>query len=153
MKKLPEHGLCFICGTANSKGIGVRWYADMEGVISTEFSLTEHEQGPPGHAHGGALAAILDEIMGTAAWNSGFMVMAANLNVDYVLPVPLGVPLTAIGEVSGRDGRKVFTESEIRLPDGRVAAMARGIFIEVKQMFTKSGGSDFIKWLPEQDQP
>lgn len=150
MNKLPEHGHCFVCGTVNPKGIGICWYANEEGIISSEFSLTLSEQGPPGHAHGGALAAILDEIMGTAAWQTGYMVLAANINIDYLLPVPLGVQVRAEGMVTRKDGRKVFTRSELYLPDGRVATIGKGIFIEAKDLFTKPGRSDFEKLLPDQ---
>lgn len=28
MKKIPEHGSCFVCGKANPNSIGVEWYLD-----------------------------------------------------------------------------------------------------------------------------
>lgn len=149
MTRLPEHGHCFVCGTDNSKGLGIRWFADEEGTITTEVTLTISEQGPPGHAHGGALAAILDEIMGTAAWHAGFMVLAANINIDFRLPVPLGVELKVQGVVTGHDGRKVFTRSELYLPDCRIAVIGKGIFVEAKNLFTKPGTSEFDKLLPD----
>lgn len=148
MKQLPEHGPCFICGSENPKGLGIRWYVGDDGSITTKVTLELSEQGPPGHAHGGALAAILDEIMGTAAWHAGFMVLAANLNVDFRLPVPLGVPLTVVGMVTGQEGRKVYTQADIRLPDGQVATAGKGLFVEARQMFVSDEDSEFVKWLP-----
>ncbi len=148
MKKLPEHGSCFVCGSENPKGLGVRWYAREDNSIFTEIELTEAEQGPPGHAHGGVLAALLDEVMGTAVWYAGFMVLAANLNVDFRRPVPLGVPLVVTGTVSDRDGRKLFARGEISLPDGTKAAVGKGLFIEASDLFTQQeGSSDFLKML------
>ncbi|HXT52702.1 MAG TPA: PaaI family thioesterase, partial [Thermoanaerobaculia bacterium] len=38
--------------------------------------------GPPGHAHGGAMAAVLDEAMGAAAWMAGHIAVAAHLATD-----------------------------------------------------------------------
>jgi acyl-coenzyme A thioesterase PaaI-like protein len=148
MRELPEHGYCFVCGSENEKGLGVRWFANDDGHIFTDVILTQSEQGPPGHAHGGVIAAILDEIMGTAAWNSGHMVLAANLNVDFRLPVPLNIPLQVQGLVTGHEGRKVFTRSELLLPDGQIAAVGKGIFVKSDHLFTKPGKTDFIKWLP-----
>jgi len=148
MKPLPEHGECFICGSANQNGLGLRWYASEDGLIHTSFTLSSSEQGPPGHAHGGVLAAILDEIMGTAAWHAGFMVLAANINIDFRLPVPLGVPLTATGGVSRQEGRKVFTHGEIKFPDNIIATVGTGLFIEDKKLFSDPEVSDFLKWLP-----
>lgn len=149
MKQLPEHGICYICGSDNQKGLGLHWYAEATGIIHTSFTLTLSEQGPPGHAHGGVLAAILDEIMGTAAWHAGHMVLAANLNIDYRLPVPLGIELTAVGQITHQDGRKVFTRGEIKLPNGRGATVGKGLFIEDKKLFTDPELSGFLKWLPD----
>jgi len=145
MKQLPEHGSCFICGTENLKGLGIRWQAREDGSIYTEVALSFSEQGPPGHAHGGALAAILDEIMGTAAWYNGHMVLAANLNVDYLRPVPLGIPLQVTGNVTQHEDRKVYTHAEIRLPGGQIATVGKGLFIEAKQLFTEPQVSEFVK--------
>src|SRR5688572_18388978 len=39
--------------------------------------------GPPGHAHGGSVAAALDEAMGAAAWWAGYPSVAARLTVDF----------------------------------------------------------------------
>ena len=151
MKLLPEHGLCFICGSENPKGLGIRWHVVEDGSITTEVTLKLSEQGPPGHAHGGVLAAILDEIMGTAAWRAGYMVMAANLNIDFRLPVPLGVPLSVKGMVTGQERRKVYTLAHIRLPDGQIATVGKGLFVEAKEMFASSEDSGFVKWLPDDE--
>lgn len=150
MKQLPEHGSCFVCGSENPKGLGVRWYAREDNSVFTEIELTVAEQGPPGHAHGGVLAALLDEVMGTAVWHAGFMVLAANLNIDFRRPVPLGVPLVVTGTVSDRDGRKLFARGEISLPDGTKAAVGKGLFIEARDLFTQQEGSPgFLKILPK----
>ncbi|GAB4421680.1 MAG: hypothetical protein Kow002_10740 [Anaerolineales bacterium] len=53
MKQLPEHGSCFICGSENPHNVGLRWYVDEKGVVSSEFTLTTAQQGPPGYAHSG----------------------------------------------------------------------------------------------------
>jgi uncharacterized protein (TIGR00369 family) len=129
--------MCFTCGPANTRGIGMQWYLKDDGVIFGEVALTEHQQGPPGNAHGGASAALLDEAMGAAAWAAGHKVAAVNLNVDFQQPVPLGEKISITGRVVGKEGKVVRTEGEIRLPDGEVAVAGRGIYVEAEHLFSK----------------
>lgn len=85
-------------------------------------------EGPPGHAHGGAIAAVMDEIMGGAAWLAGHPVMTATMSVGYRRAVPLGRVYTLLGHVTRVDGRKVHMRGELR--DGeRVHATGTGVFI------------------------
>jgi uncharacterized protein (TIGR00369 family) len=133
---LPGHGTCYICGTENPAGLGITFRLE-DGRIRTEFTLGERQQGPPGHAHGGCLSAILDEAMGAAAWCAGHPVLAARLEIDFCKAVPLGVLLSAEAWVRSVNGRKVWTESELRLPDGTLATRGRGLFIEARKLFGK----------------
>jgi acyl-coenzyme A thioesterase PaaI-like protein len=77
MDPIPEHGPCFVCGTQNPHSMGVTWWARDDGAVVTEVALTESQQGPPGYAHGGASAALLDEAMGAAVWRAGYTVVAS----------------------------------------------------------------------------
>lgn len=143
MQPIPEHGPCFVCGTQNPHSIGVTWWARDDGAVVTEVTLTEVQQGPPGYAHGGASAALLDEAMGAAVWRAGYTVVAVNLEVEYRRLVPLGEPVHVEGvvvekacpEPGRRNGRAVRTRGEIRLADGTVAVVARGIYVEAPQLF------------------
>lgn len=45
--------------------------------------------GPPGCAHGGAIASVIDEAMGGTVWLNGYTVMTAKLEITYLNPVPL----------------------------------------------------------------
>ena len=131
---LPGHGSCYICGRDNPSALGITFYL-RDGRVSTAFTLDDRQQGPPRHAHGGCLSAVLDEAMGAAAWCAGHPVVAAKLEVDFRRAVPLGVPLTVEAWVSSSEGRKVWTESELKLPDGNVATRGRGLFIEKRELF------------------
>lgn len=138
---LPGHGACYICGTDNPEGLGLIWYEEA-GVVVSEFTLGRGQQGPPGHVHGGASAAILDEAMGKAVWRAGHQVLAANLNVDYRRPTPLGVALRAEAWVDRAEGRKVYAASVLRLPDGTAAVEATGLYVAVPHFFdaAREGG-------------
>jgi acyl-coenzyme A thioesterase PaaI-like protein len=113
-------------------GFGIRMYYNEEskrtrGVIV--FDATK--MGPPGCAHGGAIATILDEAMGAAAWFNGHPVLAVNLNVDLKYSVPLETEIEVTGWIERIDGRKAYLAAEMYLPDGRVAARSTGLFLKV----------------------
>lgn len=134
-KKLREHGWCFVCGTENPHSIGLTWWVDDVGVLTAEFTLTDAQQGPPGHAHGGASAAILDEAMGLVVWAAGLKVAAVNLEINYHRPLPLHKPLRLEARIIQRDETKIFSTGEIRLPDGTAAVSGRGIYVVAPQLF------------------
>jgi uncharacterized protein (TIGR00369 family) len=134
-RRLPEHGWCFVCGRANPHSIGLSWWIDEAGALSADFALSAAQQGPPGHAHGGASAAILDEAMGLAVWAAGLRVAAVNLEVNYHQPLPLGENLTVEARITERDETKIFAMGEIRLPDGSAAVSGRGIYVAAPHLF------------------
>jgi uncharacterized protein (TIGR00369 family) len=141
MKPLPEHGNCFVCGQQNQQGFGIQWFAGDDGAIEGQITLDEGQQGPPGHAHGGASAALLDDAMGSAVWYAGHMVMAVNININFRRPVPLHVPLRIIAWVEEVDGRKVHTRSQLRLPDEGVAVEGTGLYVEAGQVLRRFMGA------------
>ena len=88
-------------------------------------------EGPPGHAHGGSIAAVLDEVMGVAAWESGHRVVAATIEVRFHAPVPLGTDTAVRAELTEVDGRRIRVRGEVRGPENVLYASARGLFVEV----------------------
>jgi acyl-coenzyme A thioesterase PaaI-like protein len=85
-------------------------------------------EGPPGCVHGGYVAAVFDELLGSAQSISGDQGMTAHLGIDYRRPTPLGVELLMEGWLDRRDGRKIFTRGTIHA-DGVLTAEADGLFI------------------------
>lgn len=142
LKQLPEHGFCFICGSQNPHNPDIRWYVDHKGVVSSEFTLTLAQQGPPGHAHGGLSAAVLDEVMGAAVWQAGYMVAAAKIEINYRKPVPLETLITTSGRITRRVGRKIYARGEICLPSqGSKKGLSSAItLVEGKGLFVIAPG-------------
>ncbi len=140
MSEQPEHsrraigGSNFIYGPRPG-GFGAQLYIEPDGTVSGIITLGGEKEGPPGHAHGGALATMIDEAMGAAAWHNGYRVLAAHLNFNYRKPAPLGVELQVRGRIVRIEGRKVFTSGEVLLPDGSVATEGTGLFINAPQYF------------------
>lgn len=113
-------------------GFGLCMYFNAEaGRTTGKLVFDPSKMGPPGHAHGGAVVTVLDEAMGAAAWASNLTVLAVNLNADLRISVPIGVEITVVGHVERIEGRKVYTAASLILPDGRVAATSRGLFLTV----------------------
>jgi len=134
-RKLPEHGWCFVCGSENPHSMGLTLWVDDDGVLTSEFTLNDAQQGPPSYAHGGASAAILDEAMGLAVWAAGLKVAAVNLEISYQKPLPLHRPLKVEARIAQKDERKVFSSGEIQLADGTTAVSGRGIYVVAPQLF------------------
>ncbi|MFN7971087.1 MAG: PaaI family thioesterase [Acidobacteriota bacterium] len=129
---LPGHGPCFVCGKdAGSLGLTLSVGGDNHLVSTATFGAAT--QGPPGHVHGGCLAAVLDELMGACAWTNGHQVMAVHLDFDYRAPVPIGVPIAFEAWLDVVGERKVETRGKATLPDGRIATESHGVFARMPE--------------------
>jgi uncharacterized protein (TIGR00369 family) len=117
----------------------MKWFVTDERIVNGKVTLTEQQQGPPNYAHGGASAALVDEAMGAAVWYAGHTVVAVNLNVNYLKPVPLHQEIEVTGHVTeAEEGEKVVKASgQITLPDGEVAVTANGTYVNAPQFFDK----------------
>lgn len=101
-----------------------------EKSVRGSFLVTEHHQGAPGLAHGGVIAAAVDEAMGFLLWLLATPAVTAHMEVDYRRPVPVGSRLDLEGEVERVEGRKIFARMTGRI-DGEVAVEARALFVKV----------------------
>lgn len=70
-------------------------------------------EGPPGHAHGGSMAAMLDEAAGAAAWSAGHRILIARLITDFRQVMPLGTIARLEAWVERVEGRKVTTRARL----------------------------------------
>jgi acyl-coenzyme A thioesterase PaaI-like protein len=129
---LPAHKDCYVCGAPDDNRIEVRyaWSPDTEELLA-DVRFGPGAQGPPLHAHGGSVAAVLDEAMGTCAWMHGHAVVAVHLDIDFRDLVPLDQPLEARCGIERVEGRKVHTRGTLHTLDGRVLSRASGIFVVV----------------------
>lgn len=93
----------------------------------SEVTMGPAYEGPPGLVHGGVLAAILDQVLGSAAEHAGAPGMTGTLTVRYRHGTPLG-PIRAEAWLDRREGVKTFTMGRI-IAAGAVTAEAEGVFI------------------------
>ncbi len=135
---ISSHGHCYVCGKENPHGIGLTWYAKEDGSIFSEFTLTTKQQGPLGHIHGGASAAVLDEVIGVAIWRAGYNVAVVNLDTRFRQAIPVDTTVTVEARMTEKNGRKIYGTGEIKLPNGSVAVSAKGIYIEAPHLFEEN---------------
>jgi len=88
--------------------------------------------GPPGFAHGGAIASAFDEAMGATAWLNAHKVMTAKLEINYLKPVPLNTKILGEFSIVNFQGRKVKIGGKLVSEDEETLfAAANGIFVVV----------------------
>ncbi len=123
---------CFGCGKDNPEGLRLKFRLDEEGKrFVARFRLARRFTGPPGHAHGGIIAAILDEAMGKVNKLRSVVAMTRDMKVEYLKPVPLHRPLTAVAWEISVHGREHVNAAEIRNEAGEVLARSTGTFVVV----------------------
>ncbi len=102
---------------------------DAERKFVARLRLPRRFQGPPGHAHGGIIATVLDEAMGKVNRLRGVVALTSEMQVHYLKPVPLDKPLVAQGWEIRKRGRKLVHAAELRNLQGQVLARSQGTFI------------------------
>lgn len=120
---------CFGCGPSHPTGLHVRCFKTEEGVASP-IIIPRNYEGPPGAAHGGIVAAYLDEVLAAAVLRAvARPAVTGELTVRYQKPVPSETPLVGRGSLVADHGRYVDVEGRLEdLTTGTVFATARARF-------------------------
>ena len=120
-------------GDPSGNGIALRMFVrERDHRLFGKLWYGPEATGPPGHAHGGSIAAVLDHVMGFACWVAGYPVVAANISINFLVSVPLRTVCTVECWVDGVDGKKVVTQGRIFDPEApdTVFATGDGLFIQ-----------------------
>lgn len=121
---LVGDSLRFVSGDPTGKRFRVRYYRDHEGRLVARIWFGPETEGPPEHAHGGSIAAVLDEVLGLAAWAAGHAIVVGRLNVHFQKLLPLRTVVEVRSRIASVEGRKVLVHGGIHGPDGSVYAEA-----------------------------
>lgn len=120
-----------LLGRANPLAPPMEFYLDDDGPkVCADVTFGHAYEGPPGHVHGGLVAAALDELLGATQALSGSPGMTAQLDVSYRAPTPLHVPLRLEATLDDVVGRKIYTSGRIFNGD-TLCAEATGLFISI----------------------
>jgi acyl-coenzyme A thioesterase PaaI-like protein len=124
---------CFGCGPQHPDGLHVRGFRTAEGVLSPVI-ISRRYEGPEGAAHGGIIAAYMDEILGAAALRATNRVsVTGELTVRYVAPAPLDTPLLGRGRLVTDHGRYFDVEGSLEeLATKKIVSTARGRFFPIR---------------------
>jgi acyl-coenzyme A thioesterase PaaI-like protein len=151
IQKLQGHH-CFACGTDNPIGLNMQFYR-MGDMICSDIILKKDHEGWENMAHGGITCALLDEVMSwTVLYFKRTFLVTRKMDMKYIKPVPLGVPLTARGKILDDtcppkilirgeivDARKkllVRSRGEfVMLPENRMSTISPGLKQEMVDMF------------------
>jgi uncharacterized protein (TIGR00369 family) len=138
-----QKNYCFGCGKNNPEGMRLKFTLDeARNSFVCRFRLDKRYTGPPGHAHGGIIATILDEAMGKVNKLRHVIALTSQITVNYLKPVPLNKPLRVESREVRVRGRRHTNMAEILNAKGEVLARSRGLFIAIdpQKMFAKFVG-------------
>lgn len=127
---------CFICGSGNPIGLKVRPCRDeaarrawLTVVIPDEF------QGWAGIAHGGIVAALLDEVSAYASMAVSKQIVTGELKIRYLKPVPIGREITIVAHVREQVRRSILVDAVLSC-EGEMLARS-----EAKMIILRSAGA------------
>lgn len=119
----------FVSGVTNPLGLGASLRREGD-VAIMDVTLGRAFEGAPGRAHGGVVAALIDETMGLVLAIHGVLAFTGQLDITYLAPTPIGEALSARAWLSRHSHRKIFIEASVRANDVEVVK-ATALFIAV----------------------
>lgn len=128
---LPGHtATCFGCGNGNTSGLHLQVFRTGDEIYA-DVAFDERHIGGPGLAHGGAIAAACDELLGFSVWLIGAPAVTRALTIDYLAPVPLHETHRMTAKVGEEKGRAVHVSAEGTSASGKVSFTAKGVYVRV----------------------
>ena len=119
-----------LMGLANPIAPPLRLAIDDDGAVRGTAVFGTAYEGPPGHLHGGFVAAAFDEVLGMVQAMTGQPGMTAGLTVRYRKPTPLHREVQFEGRIDRVEGRKIFTAGTVHAGE-MLCAEAEAIFVSV----------------------
>ena len=145
-----ELNFCYGCGTKNEYGHKLKSYWDGDESVAT-FTPKLYHTAIPGYVYGGLIASLIDcHGTGTASAaaykhegrDMGSMpplrFVTAAIQVDYLRPTPIGVPLEIRGVVEEVAERKVVVNVTVSA-EGNICAKGKVVAVKMpEKMFLKA---------------
>lgn len=140
---------CYGCGRLNPHGHQIKTRWDGDETVSVFEPRPEHTA-IPGYVYGGLIASLVDcHGTGTAAaaayreagrdpgTEPAFRFVTASINVRYLRPTPMGVPLEIRGRVEEIKGRKVVVSARV-FAAGEVCATGEVVAVQMPEHMVPS---------------
>lgn len=104
-----------------------------DGALVAKIWFGPHAEGPPGYAHGGTMAAVMDEGMGAAAWLAGYPIVVAKLNLNFRNKLPLGTVATLETKIERVEGKKIFVTGQLSAPSGMLFCEGEALLVLIPE--------------------
>lgn len=127
----PHYPSCFGCGPESEYGLHLVTRLVGEELRAT-YTFSAKHAGAPGIAHGGTVAALVDDLCGFSLFVIRAAAVTRKLEVEYLKPVLVGVPYDVVGRVDRQEGRKVWVTAEGTSPEGVLTFRGTALFITVE---------------------
>jgi acyl-coenzyme A thioesterase PaaI-like protein len=138
--QMNHHFSSFVSSDSEDR-IKIQYYFDKHSChFLAHVVFGQKSQGPPGHVHGGAIASVLDESMGAAAWMNGFTAMTVKLEINYFRVLKIGNEAFVETWVDHNNEKKVWVKGKIITADGIVYAESNGLIIPLTKKYFQSMG-------------
>lgn len=102
------------------------------GEIEYKMKVLDKHQSSPGHAHGGAIAGLMDSTLGVAALSHAMSLQClcstVEFKINFIAPAVLGSTLRGVGKIDHKGKSLVITSAEIFDENGKLIAKGMGTF-------------------------
>jgi uncharacterized protein (TIGR00369 family) len=120
---------CFVCDTANPRGLQVPFFRDGD-VVFADFELPSEFSGAPTLLHGGATLALIDEAMSWATIAlAGKFAYTGETSARFMWPVRVGRRYRVQAAVTAQDDRRITTDATVRDAKDRVCVTASATMV------------------------
>lgn len=143
---------CYGCGRLNEHGLQLKSYWDGEETVAV-FQPRPYHIAIPGYVYGGLIASLIDchgtGTASAAAYRAAgralgtmppLRFVTASLQVDYLRPTPLGLPLEIRGKIQEITERKVIVNVTVSTV-GEVCARGQIVAVRMPPQMTPGGGA------------
>ena len=150
MARTDHYPSCWGCSLGTG-GLEFDWRLTDAGSLEADYVVEERYGGAPGLAHGGIVAALLDEACGQVVRPALSPAVTSRLDVRYLAPVPVEEPVRVAAELVERQERRATAEATIQEASGLLLAHARAELVLVRPehfLSTERGRARGLDWLP-----
>lgn len=141
-----HHPGCYGCGQDNPVGLRLEVRAAEADAVEATYTFDERFEGGPGVVHGGATAALIDDLFGRLLVRIVVLAVTAELSLAYLRPVHVHEPCELRAELvarSGRDERDLIVRAWL-MQGGQRKVRAEGRFrvIDLDRLINRYARAD-----------
>jgi acyl-coenzyme A thioesterase PaaI-like protein len=126
--------LRFVSGDRTGNRFRMNYFRDHEQNLVARVWFGPVTEGPPEHAHGGSIAAVLDEVLGLAACAAaGHKIVVGNLNVNFRQLLPIQTVIQVNTRIISIQGRKVMVHGDVCSLDEQIYATGEALCITLTE--------------------